>query len=306
MADGVGNKKITIDRISSLPDDILLHIFSFLRTADTIRTSLLSKRFQKLWRLILLDCCDREYCPHQFEKFMEKALTNHENLPRVQKFRLQCFNYKYTVTTVSRWINSAVTASVSNLQELDISVHRSGQRFKLPCSVFSCQKLKFLRLAGHIIVSEIPTGVLFPCLKTLEFESICIESDINQFNKLFSTACPVLEISLIKDFHLRLSNLWMFPIQLQYKYLEGSWVQGNCPYNQSKRVLKHLELHEEDMFEVVRFMSRNGNWPVFEHLTHLVVQVDQEKRISALPFLLEHAPNLTSLELKKASLGHVY
>ncbi|XVF70566.1 hypothetical protein PTKIN_Ptkin11bG0172200 [Pterospermum kingtungense] len=52
-------------------------------------------------------------------------------------------------------------------------------------------------------------------------------------------------------------------------------------------------------------MGRDGNRPIFEHLTHLVVEVGPETRFLALGYLLKHSPNLTSLELKKASLGHV-
>src|SRR4051812_37947719 len=38
-----------VDQISSLPDDILQHILSFLETPNAAQTSLLSKRWRHLW-----------------------------------------------------------------------------------------------------------------------------------------------------------------------------------------------------------------------------------------------------------------
>ena len=69
------------------------------------------------------------------------------------------------------------------------------------------------------------------------------------------------------------------------------------------------------MFQILKFIGKHGNRPVFQHLTHLVVRVDNKNRFSALPVFLEHSPNLTSLVLEKAkvwveyweaSLGHAY
>lgn len=292
------------DRISSLPDDILLLIVCFLSPIDKIRFSFLSKRFQKLWRSVpVLDFVDYRYRRDQFVEFIEKTLGNHENLPSVREFRLRCYNFTYENSKISQWIDSVVTASASNLEKLDIYV-RQIRHVMLPVSVFSCQKLKFLRLGGHnIIVQDIPTPLFLPCLKTLKLESISILSnDIIMLNKLLSTVSPVLEISLIKDCSLK--DSLASETKQSLKYLKGSWVQGESKEDPAFVVLKQLELWDEDMFEIVRF--KYGDKPVFENLTHLVVEVDQEKGFLALPHLLEHSPNLTSLELKKASFEPVF
>ncbi|XVF70560.1 hypothetical protein PTKIN_Ptkin11bG0171600 [Pterospermum kingtungense] len=317
MAHAVGEKKKAIDRISSLPDDILLHIVSFLPLDDTLRIRFLSTRFGKLSRSIpnILICRDnRCKTPYQFTKFMEESLSNHDHLPRLKKFRISCCNFTYRNATISNWIDSAVIASVSNLQELDI---RACHRVKLPPSVFSCEKLRFLRL-DYIKVNEIPTGLFFPCLKTLKLESIIIVSEYTLKN-LLSIVCPVIEISIIKNCTLKISS--KNEKLLFFGYLRGTWVQGDCPNNLSKRVLKELELQDGDVSPLSVYFSdmlilfpvgstaSYGNPPFFQNLTHLKVNVDvlevgRTNCFSALLLLLQHSPKLTSLELERASLQH--
>lgn len=261
MANAVGDEEKTIDRISSLPDDILYHILTFLPSNYSIRTIFLSTRFQYLWWSIpVLDCRDYLYPSKFFEKFMEKALSNHEDLPRVlRKFCLRCYDTRYSKITISKWIDSA-TASVFNLEELDIFV-RPIHHVNLPSIFFSCRRLKTLKLGGRIIVDNIPTGVLFPCLKTIKFLSISIVLD-NPLNNLLSAVCPVLENFHIEDCSLKI--LRKKKTELELKYLRGSWIQGDCSNNLSSldsssitvtnsnrdpsfKVLKQLELRDTDV-----------------------------------------------------------
>jgi len=40
------------DRLSDLPDGVILHILSFLNTKHVVRTCVLSKRWEHLWKRI--------------------------------------------------------------------------------------------------------------------------------------------------------------------------------------------------------------------------------------------------------------
>ncbi|XVE80335.1 hypothetical protein DITRI_Ditri14bG0131600 [Diplodiscus trichospermus] len=244
---------------------------------------------------------------------MDEASSNHEELPSVRKFRLRCYNYTYSKITIHKWINSAI-AFAFNLEELDIYTDQISQ-VKLPSVVFSCQRLKTLKLAGGIVVDDIPGDVFFPCLETLKFNSISVVAD-NPLGKLFSVVCPNLEILHIDDCSLNIF-LWGRKIKLDLKYVMASLKQGGCQNSllsldsttikvtesqkdPTLKVLKQLVLFDTDMFEILMF-NRNGNRPIFQHLTHLVVKVEH-KYFLCLTSLLEHSPNLTSLVVEKAKV----
>ncbi|XVE80337.1 hypothetical protein DITRI_Ditri14bG0131800 [Diplodiscus trichospermus] len=228
-------------------------------------------------------------------------MSNHEVFPRVRKFFLRCYISTYSQTTISKWINST-TASASNLEELYLYVHRNSN-VNLPSAFFSCQRLKKLRLAGGIIV-DIPTDLVFPCLQTIKFISISIVAD-NPLDKLFSAACPKLEILHIENCSIKIFS-WRHKTKLYLKFFKASWIQGGSWNNifsldsssNNAKVLKQLELLDTDTFEIVKFRGRHGNRPVFEHLTHVVVKVGH-KYCVALPVLLQHSPNLTCLVLER-------
>ncbi|EFH38517.1 hypothetical protein ARALYDRAFT_921000 [Arabidopsis lyrata subsp. lyrata] len=65
-------KEAVLDLISSLPDDILQHILSFIQTKIAIKTSLLSKRWRHVWcgTPSLSFSCNRVEAP-----FINKTLT---------------------------------------------------------------------------------------------------------------------------------------------------------------------------------------------------------------------------------------
>ncbi|CAI0413370.1 unnamed protein product [Linum tenue] len=66
------------DRLSNLPEPILYHILSFLDTKSAVRTSKLSRVWNRLWKHVsVLDL--RQDCfgddPYPFEKFVDKVLS---------------------------------------------------------------------------------------------------------------------------------------------------------------------------------------------------------------------------------------
>ncbi|KAG7588988.1 F-box domain [Arabidopsis suecica] len=84
-----GDKIDGVDNISSLPDEILYVIFSFIPTKFAIRTSVLSKRWRHVWSetpFLSIDCRTAD------ANSINKTLDNYP-APKIMSFHL-CFSSK--------------------------------------------------------------------------------------------------------------------------------------------------------------------------------------------------------------------
>ncbi|KAJ4843849.1 hypothetical protein Tsubulata_035547 [Turnera subulata] len=84
----------SVDRLSELPEEILLRILSFLRDGETlVRTSLLSKQWENLWRFFVPDLSfDSHADPAEsgggecFHSTVSTALEQLRHVPKIGKF----------------------------------------------------------------------------------------------------------------------------------------------------------------------------------------------------------------------------
>ncbi|KAJ0047200.1 hypothetical protein Pint_03653 [Pistacia integerrima] len=127
------------DRISELPDHILLHILSFLPIRGVLRTSALSTRWKHLRTLITdIDYDDSTYglkvhLDTNFYIARERSLIFHAHLSKfynaiettlisyahIRKFVLVLMYTLVTTSPVKSWISAATKC---NLQELELSL----------------------------------------------------------------------------------------------------------------------------------------------------------------------------------------
>ncbi|KAK4268295.1 hypothetical protein QN277_024972 [Acacia crassicarpa] len=126
------------DRISDLPDPLLLHILSFLPAEEAVATSLLSKRWRPLWRsLPAIDFKTEKFrYIKSFLQFVDKMLKL-VDLKSVKKFVLNVDCHKAPQKT-SEWID-AVIGKVEYL-ELHMS---STDVYEVPSSVSLPRTLGF-------------------------------------------------------------------------------------------------------------------------------------------------------------------
>ncbi|XP_062011810.1 F-box/LRR-repeat protein At3g26922-like isoform X2 [Rosa rugosa] len=181
------------DRISALPDAVLCHILSFLdRTEDAVTTSVLSKRWKKIWASVpsLVFCDEDNPDCVSFVRFVDNVLF-FRNSTDIRKFHLQSCCVK-DFARIYGWIGTAIRR---NVVELDLSVEDFAgdddhpRVFELPESVFTCKTLMVLGLSSNFITNP-PTSGCFPSLKSLNVQ---IDHPVNKsVEKLFS-CCPVLE-----------------------------------------------------------------------------------------------------------------
>ncbi|KAM7495149.1 hypothetical protein LguiB_029758 [Lonicera macranthoides] len=223
-----GPKDVQEDRLSNLPDSILIHILSFLPVKDAVNTVLL-RRFGSLWcSLRTLDFDGRSYdnlSDDRYNKwffdFVHHVLLLHES-PTIFKFSLKFGSYLYFLPNdirpnrrkkhlkskfadkVGSWIKFAVKKKVKVL-DLGILAHGSSTTrfdYDLPNNVLTCDSLTELKLVS-IGLNE-KSQVHMRLLKTLSLTTIVLSDAM--IEQILS-GCPLLErLSIIQCCGIRKLN----------------------------------------------------------------------------------------------------
>ncbi|KAF8391413.1 hypothetical protein HHK36_023718 [Tetracentron sinense] len=139
-----------LDRISGLPDFILLQILSSMPTKDAVNTSVLSKRWEYLWSsLPVLDFSvpnhdfsdPNKYPEDEFVYFVDRTLFFYEG-SKIRKFRLDFGYFSGSFASyVDSWIRFVVRKKV---EELDLDL--SPNLYELPPHLCNNDSLAKLRL----------------------------------------------------------------------------------------------------------------------------------------------------------------
>ncbi|KAL5547381.1 hypothetical protein UlMin_007068 [Ulmus minor] len=113
-----------IDRISKLPDSVLIHILALLPTVEVIRTSLISKRWRQLWNSVpALEFFDAgiEEQEQKFYNFVNNCLDHRMIGKRrlndlgINRFKLEMQGYGGSSVHLDRWLSFAVQKPISIL-----------------------------------------------------------------------------------------------------------------------------------------------------------------------------------------------
>ncbi|KAL9391290.1 hypothetical protein Peur_015210 [Populus x canadensis] len=219
------------DVISALPDEIIIHILSFLTPKDAAITSLLSRRWRNLWTFIPNLNFNVNHMAHpdpwmrrrDFVRMVSNVLSLHSG-QNINKFwicyELDCRSGRY----IDKWISFAIERKVENLildlteeQEIDVDT----EMYTFPCFFFSDEKalssIKYLRIAGCIL--HLPP--YFSSLKSLvELSLTYVMVTENELNKLLSS-CLLLERFSVGNVP-KLVNLKVSGPSLRLRYLEVS------------------------------------------------------------------------------------
>ncbi|KFK35124.1 hypothetical protein AALP_AA5G239700 [Arabis alpina] len=199
--------KILQKMFINLPEELLIHILSFLTTKEAASTSVLAKRWRNLFALVRdLDIDDsvllhpeegkreREEILQSFMGFVDRVLALQGDSP-IEKFYLKCRSGVET-RRVDRWICNALQRGVS---DLDLFIDFQNL-YWLPQEVSVSRTLVELKVGSGFDLHWWPNDIHLPMLKTLVLDSSGLRT--GQFQTLL-TACPVLE-------ELHMTNmLWM-------------------------------------------------------------------------------------------------
>ncbi|KAK1371702.1 FBD domain-containing protein [Heracleum sosnowskyi] len=184
-------KKLKIsekDRVSDLPDSLLLKILSLLPTKDAACTSILSKRWRPLsMSLPNLDLCDENYNDSgvKFANFVDRILMHRPDDLKIENFGLVCGNDNY-LDRVDEWIRNAIQR---DLKVIDLCFWFT-ELFEMLDEVFLCTSVEKLRMSSKILV-DVPEDVKFTRLRVLKFDEVTFSSYESVSALLLN--CPVLE-----------------------------------------------------------------------------------------------------------------
>ncbi|XP_074307284.1 FBD-associated F-box protein At4g10400-like [Silene latifolia] len=210
---------VGLDRLSEMPDQVLVHILSFMPNRDAVRTMLL-RRFGNLWTM--LPALDFDFNHHyvrnyhvdvndvdafdeekrktseafsRFARFVRNVLLLHRR-STIDSFHLDIGGYKtnksnhvdpWLIDDVQVWLKFAADREVKDL--LFYCAYRDD--ITPPRCVFTCQSLVRLTLFGSMLVQyEHQPQLHMKALRKLTL--IGVHGSNEAFNQLIS-ACPSMQ-----------------------------------------------------------------------------------------------------------------
>ncbi|WOL12089.1 F-box/FBD/LRR-repeat protein [Canna indica] len=264
------NKSVVfVDRISSLPKKAIECILMCLPMRDAVRTSILSPHWRHSWSSIpqLTFCWNefpipeetneeiqREY-NQRLVKIIDQVLLLHRG--PIHKFELSVD--MESSSDVDRWI---LFLSRNDIREIIIEFW-TGEMYKLPSCLFSCEGITHIQLQRCIFVPPPFTG--FPNLRSLCLSWVDISEDGLE---AFVTICPHLEkldlthVSGCSGIRVRSASLLEFLYCGSYMHLSFE----NTPILASLSVV-FSELDYEEEEEDAPFFP---NYELFDALDNLL------------------------------------
>jgi len=211
------------DRISELPDCVLLHIMSFLSTKSAIQTCVLSKRWKNLCKcLTSLTFCARYTGDICFRKFVSWVLSSRDHSHSLLNLVVISPNESEVLDLIMKY------AIVHDVQHLTMRIDLTCKpAFRSLPFIFCCKSLTSLKICNvydpNVVV--IPNSVNLPFLKSLHLERVkftattadaeCVEpfSHCRVLESLYLRNCSMQNDSQA----LCISNSTLFSIKI-YSY----------------------------------------------------------------------------------------
>ncbi|GAU32476.1 hypothetical protein TSUD_316830 [Trifolium subterraneum] len=180
------SETVNEDRLSNLPDGVMLHILSFLNTEQAVQTCVLSSRYKDLWKNLPTLILYHFGTIKIFTKFVSGVLSLRDSSIPLQSLHFS-HNGSLQPSLIKRVANYAIS---HNVQRLGLSVSCNIEQ--LPPSIFSCQTITYLDLSvfpkgyGKPIF---PKSFSLPALTTLHLVNFvfCASDDNNSRAEPFST-----------------------------------------------------------------------------------------------------------------------
>jgi len=225
------------DRLSDLPDSVLIYILSFLKTENAVQTCILSTRWKHLWKripkILLRSSTLFRWEDERFFTFVSKILTLRDNSAALHILDFEC-DSDYESELVPKILNY-VRSHNTQIQQLGISISRDSDLL-MPC-VSSCLALTSLMLSvyhiRHVVYPEtviFPKSLNLPALTSLGLvgftfcgdENGCAEpfSAFTKLNSLIISRCMVKDAQILRISSETLDNLYLYKNLFNFDKIE--------------------------------------------------------------------------------------
>uniref|UniRef100_M4E8Y0 F-box domain-containing protein n=1 Tax=Brassica campestris TaxID=3711 RepID=M4E8Y0_BRACM len=266
------------DRISELPDALLLQILSLLPTTkDAVATSVLSKRWRFLCKMMpsLRFCYERTNDLERFSDNVCTFLLSHQ-APVLQSLHLEMNFGRGSTRDIGVLLGVAFGLHV---RELDLQVYSGGEPYRFPTSLYKCGTLETLKLGPNVLV-DVPFPVCLKALTTLRLYKVIVKDERSVVNLL--SGCSSLEnLEVITCTHSDVKTFTIAVPSLQRLTLITSIDEYELAYVINVPSLKYLYLRG----------LAEGDSCLIENTPELL-----EANITDMP-VLDNSPNLQTLKL---------
>ncbi|KFK33614.1 hypothetical protein AALP_AA5G036800 [Arabis alpina] len=177
------------DRISHLPEALLVHILSLLPTKNVVATSALSKQWRHVWKMVpkLEFVSYRNKSKHEtFSEIVCRVLLSHK-APVLESLHLDFNVDKCDAMVIGMSIGIAYA---HHLRKLVLNVDSMKGDFAFPSSLYKCDTLETLILMDWVSI-DLSSPVCLKSLRTLRLEDVEYKNDASVVNLL--SGCPILE-----------------------------------------------------------------------------------------------------------------
>jgi hypothetical protein len=262
MSDSANNKSENKDRISDLPDCVIVHILSFLDTKHVVGTCVLSIRWKDMWKhLPALKLHKSDFRTIKiFSKCVSKVLSLRNSSISLQSLDFERYNCRFEPQILKTVVNYALS---HNVQQLGLYVNGNIAQIMFSCETLTHLKLSIHNGKGHETL--FPKSFNLPALTSLQLESFtfcvgdndCAEpfSIFNKLNSLLISDCTVKDTKTLCISSAALVDLTIYNNSNDYYKIELSTLSlctfafCGTPYQSisgsNVSSLKHVDIHAE-------------------------------------------------------------
>ncbi|KAL6528149.1 hypothetical protein OROHE_015099 [Orobanche hederae] len=195
------SSELLTDRLSELPDSLILSVLSLLPTRDVVRTAIVSKRWKHLWTTVpCLSFSDDAYYFCSFRNFVNQVLPRWKG-SKISTFKINFPSYgNYSPSSdVDSWVRFA---TINEAEELDlnlmgtesVALGENDPGYYAPECLYLCWSIKKLSLLGCNLKID-KENVHWNQLKSLRIDGVGVSEEA--INQVLSGA-PCLEVLILR------------------------------------------------------------------------------------------------------------